>query len=98
MFSKQTLIVLLVGFNLLLAAALIVASQPPNQAFAQPGGRGAGYVCVTATVSGQSYDALFLLDQGRRKLHAFYPSVGTGELRYAGFRDLQDDFRADAKP
>ncbi|HNQ21962.1 MAG TPA: hypothetical protein PKK06_02600 [Phycisphaerae bacterium] len=98
MLRKQTLIVMLAGLNLLLLAALVISATALPAAYAQPGGAGAGYIGVTAVVSGQGYEVLYLLDRPQRKLHAFYPNLQTSELAYGGFRDLKEDFRAEGTP
>lgn len=90
--SKHAVLVMLVGINLLLAAVLIFTSTPPPAAYAQAGGRPGEFVSVTAQVSGQSFDSLFLLDLRARKLHAFVPRIGNRKLQYGGYRDLAQDF------
>ena len=92
MLRKQTLLVMLVGLNLMLLAALIIGSYSLPEAYAQPGGRG-GYVCATQIVSGQGWEVLYVLDLKYRKLHAFYPRPQGPDLAWGGFRDLEQDFR-----
>lgn len=96
MFSKRSVIVLLVGLNLLLVAGLIfsVSSLPP--AFAQSAARGGGFVSVTAKAASRLYDVLYVVDTKDHKLYAFYPSGGVGSnLAWSEPRDLRQDFETD---
>ena len=93
MFRKRSLIVFLIGVNLFLLALLIVGSHAPPSAFAQQGGRAGDFSLVTAKAAGQSYDVVYVLDRPGRKLHAFYPKTLQGQFDWAGFRDLDKDFR-----
>lgn len=96
---KQSLLVLLVGVNLLLVAAMIIEAYPLPKAVAQPSGRSGDFVCVTAQVQGQAYEVLYVLDGPARKLHAFFPqNVQTRKLDYGGNRDLTRDIRDRAQP
>ncbi len=93
MLAKQSVVVLLVGFNLLLLAALLIGSYSPSAAYAQSRGGSGEFICVTAKAQGQSYDVFYVLDVQQDKLHAFYPvSTRTREHQWAGFRDLRADF------
>ena len=95
MFTKRSLLVLLVGVNVLLLALLFGTVTTLPTASAQPPGRGGGggYVCVTAKPSGQSYDVLYMVDLPTRKLHAFYPSSAQNrQMSRAEPRDLDRDF------
>ena len=94
MLTKRSLIVLLVGLNLLLAAVLALGSYSLPSAVAQAAARGRGdFMSVTAMVGGQSYDVLYVVDIANSKLHALYPpNVQTRQLSYGGFRDLKADF------
>lgn len=94
MFTRHSLIVLLVGLNLFLLALLLIGSYSLPSAYAQSGGRAGDFALVTAKVAGQSYDVVFILDRPSRKLHALYPGGGQkGRLTPAQFRDLVKDFR-----
>jgi len=91
--SKRVLIAFLVAVNVVIATALLLAVVTPPAAFAQASGRGGNFVCVTAKVRGQAYDAVYLLDRDTDRLHAFYPqNVQTRKHGYAQFRDLNADF------
>lgn len=84
---------MLAGINVILATALILASQPSTPAFAQRGARAGGFVSVTARASGQSYDVLYVLDPAGRKLYGYYPAGGRGgNLTATPPRDLAQDF------
>jgi len=92
--TKRTVIVVLVGLNLFLLAALIVGSYPPPAAYAQAGARAGDFVCVTAKAASQSYDVLYVLDVPARKLYGFYPTgPGRGKIVASPPRDLAEDFQ-----
>ena len=93
MLTKRSIIAALLGANLLLAGALILASQPTPLAQAQGAARSRGFVSVTAKASGQSYDMLYVLDVPGRKLHGYFPASGRGgRLKKTAARDLAQDF------
>ncbi len=91
MFTKRSIIVVLVGVNLLLLAALWIGSYSLPAAFAQGRARAGDFASVTAKAAGQTYDVLYILDVPARKLYAFYP---TQQLRLTSAppRDLAKDF------
>lgn len=93
MLTKRSAIVLLVGLNLLLLAALVIGSYSPPMAYAQAGRQAGGFVCVTAEVAGSTHNVLYVLDVSGRKLHAFFPTGGRGAaLDPCPPRDLLEDF------
>ena len=93
MFAKRSMIVMLVGLNLLLLAVLMLGSYSLPTAYAQVGARPGDFACVTAKVAGQTYDVLYVLDVPSRKLYAFYPTGGhTNQLAATQPRDLAQDF------
>lgn len=93
MFTRRSVIVILVGVNLLLLGLLLVGSYSLPAAHAQIGARAGDFACVTAKVAGQSYHTLFVLDVPSRKLYAFYPVDGhTNRLAASAPRDLVKDF------
>jgi len=97
MFSKRSLLTLLVGLNLVLLVLLFMGSYSGPAAFAQSArGGGGGFVSVTAKAQGQAYDALYLLDASAQTLHAFYPT-NVQQKRYVPVqpRDLSADFALD---
>ena len=90
---RSSAIFLLVIVNLGLLAALLSECFELPPAYAQPGGRGADYLCVTAKPAGQSYDVLYLLDPSAHRLHAMYPSSPPAKkLTRTEPRDLKKDF------
>ncbi len=92
--SKQTLIALLIGLNVLLAGALVVSSYSLPAAHAQTGGAGGSYVAATAAIDGQQFEILYVLDLSTRRLHAFAPTnIQTKRLEHLDERDLEADFR-----
>jgi hypothetical protein len=91
MLSKRSLLVLLVGANLLLAGLLIMEAYPMPRAEAAGPGQPGSFVCVTANAPGQSYDALFVFDDQTNSLHVLYPE-GNRSMGWGGFRRLEEDF------
>jgi hypothetical protein len=93
---KRTLIVALVGLNLMLLAALLLSAYSVPAAYAQRAGGSYNYAAVTCEVD-QAYDVLYLLDLSERKLHAFLPDRQIqSNMQHVGFRDLESDFRRGA--
>ncbi len=92
-FTKRSVIAILVGVNLILLGALMMQSYALPAAFGQGGGRPGDFVCVTAKAAGQTYDVLYVLDVPARKLYGFYPPSGQAKrLTTAPPRDLAKDF------
>ena len=90
---KRSLITSLIVANLCLLAALISVFFTLPITYAQGGGRGGDYLCVTAKPAGQSYDVLYVLEPTTQQLHAFYPgSPQSKQLSHAESRDLKKDF------
>lgn len=93
MFGKRSLVVLLVGLNLMLLAALLISSYSLPAAYAQGRGRSGDFVAVTAQALGQSYDVLYVLDVPERQLYAFYPqNTTTKQLRWTPPVDMKKAF------
>lgn len=93
MLTKRSLIVALVGLNLLLAAVLIFSLNLLPVAHAARGGRPGDYAMCTVKVH-EDFDVIYILDQQVRKLHCFVPSVNhDGKLTFAQSRDLESDVR-----
>jgi hypothetical protein len=95
---KRYVLALLVCVNLLLLTAVVLVTTAPKAAFAQTTGGGGGTLSsdfLVVSVEAQTdFDGLFILDQKARQLHAFQWDNGPKRLRYAGYRDLEQDFRA----
>ena len=93
MVTKRTLLVVLVGLNLALVAALILSLDILPRAQANPGGRPGDFAACTVKVH-EDYDGLYVVDQAKRKLHLFVPSTKMdGTLTHLQTRDLDADFR-----
>jgi hypothetical protein len=91
--TKRSAITVLIVANLCLVAALLSACFSLPDAYAQLGGRGVDYLCVTAKPAGQTYDVLYVLDPTAQQLHAFYPGLPQSkQLSWAEPRDLKKDF------
>jgi hypothetical protein len=91
---RRCILAVLVALNVALVLALVTPVRVLPAAHAQAAGaRGAGYLCVTAKPAGQTYDVLYVLDQGGQKLHAFYPANPQNrQLVRADTRDVKKDF------
>lgn len=92
--TKRGLIVVLVGLNLALGAALILSAWEPPTAMAQVAPLGQNYAVVAGEIR-DGVDALYVLDLSQRRLHVFVPNrdLNNRRLFHAGYRDLQRDFR-----
>jgi hypothetical protein len=90
--TKTAGVTLLVCVNLLLLTGIVVFGIPPKAASAQPTGLAGNYAIVAGQIQAQ-FDALYLMDLRDRTLHIFYFMKGSNELRWAGYRDLERDFR-----
>ena len=95
MLTKRSLLVFLVGVNLVLLGVLLIGTYSLPTAYAQlPPGRPGDWLAVTAKAQGQAYDVLYLLHRTDRKLYALYPtSVQRKQYEPATFRDLKKDFQ-----
>ena len=89
---RNLILATLVVLNVALLAAIAAHSTSPRRALAQPAGLSQNYLIVTAEVRDQ-YDAVYLLDARSRYLHGFWFDLGRRQYQYAGFRDLERDFR-----
>ena len=95
--SKHVLIVLLAGANLCLAACLLLTTYTPPEAVAQAIRPDGTYILVAAEAQ-EGNDVIYLVDLGRKQLHAFGAEmpVVTGRplmVRWYHTRDLARDFR-----
>jgi hypothetical protein len=93
---KSTWLSLLVCLNLLLLTGLFLISAPPATAYAQATGLAGNYMMVSAQVQ-SNYDALYVVDMRRRTMHVFLIDRGTKQLEYADYRELERDFRNNAR-
>ena len=89
---KKTLLTFLVCANLVLLTGIVLFATTPRTAQAQGTGLASNYLVVSAEIQNQ-FDALYLLDLRERTLHCFYFVKGTNNIEYAGYRDLERDFR-----
>ena len=90
--SKNAWLALLVCVNVGLLAAVCFTAYALPAAAAEGTGLAANYLMVSGEIQDQ-YDALYLLDQHERTLHAFYWDKARRELLYTDSRDLDRDFR-----
>jgi hypothetical protein len=78
--------------NLILLTGVILVGTTPRAAYAQSAGLANNYVLVTGQIQ-HEFDAIYLIDVRERTLHVFYFNKGSRELEWAGYRDLERDFR-----
>jgi hypothetical protein len=91
--SKRSVLVLLVGLNLVLLGALILSVYSPPAAYAQAPGRSGDYLLVSGRVQA-AYDAVYLFDLRNRLLHVFRAGPGQPiNVFPVDTRDLSRDFR-----
>lgn len=90
--GKSAIISCLICINLFLLTALVIFGVAPPAAVAQGTGLADQYMVVTGQIQSQ-FDALYLLDLRARTLHVFYFIKGGRDLEWAGYRDLERDFR-----
>lgn len=89
----RLLIILLVGINLALLAALLLVNPGPSIALAQAVPQAGNYVMVTGKIQ-DDFDAIYLVDLNSRTLHGFTVKNTTPhKLEYHGYRSLLADFR-----
>jgi len=90
--TKRSLIVALVGVNLVLAAALVFSLDLVPKAFADRSGRPGDFSVCTVLIK-RDAACIYIVDHQERKLHCFAPTRGKeGTLSYVQTRDLESDF------
>jgi len=90
-FTKRSLIVGLVGLNLVMAAALIFSLDMVPAAYGARSGRPGDFAVCTVKVH-KDFDVIYILDQQARLLHCFVPSTKKdGKLTFVQTRRLEDD-------
>ena len=94
---RRTLLVLLLGVNLALVAAMLFITPGPPVAHAQGVAQGGNYIMVTGKVM-DDYDALYLVDLNTRTLHVLTIDPTQRRLQYRGYRSLVADFRRATSP
>lgn len=90
--SKSTWLSLLVCVNLVLLTGLVLCTYSPPAAYAQGTSLAGDYMVVAGEIQDQ-HDALYIIELRSRMLHVLYFDRGSKSLRYAGWRDLEQDFR-----
>lgn len=90
--SKNVCLTLLICLNVLLLTAVVLCTYSPPAAYAQPTSLAHDYLIVAGEIQDE-HDALYIIDVRTRLLHVLYYQRGTNRLRYAGTRDLEQDFR-----
>ncbi len=95
MLNKKSVIVALVGLNMVLLLLLLVqtGTLALPRAMALAGGKAGNVAVVTAKPSGQSFDVVYVVDQATDQLIAFAPvNIQNGQYKHLGTRDLAKDF------
>ncbi len=92
--TKRSLVVLLVGVNLVLLATLMLWTWRLPEARAQIAPLGQNYVIVAGQIR-DGVDAVYVIDLSQRRLHVFLPNRNQANrtVLYGGYRDLQKEFR-----
>lgn len=92
--TKQSLLVLLVGVNLVLLATLVLWTWELPEARAQTAPLGQNYVMVAGQIR-TGVDALYVIDLAQRRMHVFLPNRNQASrtVFHGGWRDLQKEFR-----
>ncbi len=92
--NRRSIIVFLVGANLLLLATLILTSWRLPVAKAQAVPMATNYLMVAGEIR-DGTDALYVVDLPKRRLHVFIPNHDQNNRRliYRQYRDLEYDFR-----
>lgn len=90
---KRSIVMVLVGVNLFLLAALVYSVFPMPAAYGQRVGTAGNFMLVTGEIQ-SGYDAVYLFDVGERVVYAFtIPKGRSGEIVFQDKRDLKADFR-----
>ncbi len=95
--KRNITISLLICVNLILFTSIVFFSYSLPEANAQSTSLANDYMVVAGEIQ-DGYDALYMLDGRTRLLHVFYYDRGTRMLKYAGWRDLERDFRNNRTP
>lgn len=92
--TKKSVIVLLVGLNLILLATLVLTSWRLPAAYAQAAPLGQNFAMVAGEIR-DGVDALYVIDLSQRRMHVFIPNRNQAAktLIYSGYRDLEKEFR-----
>jgi hypothetical protein len=93
--KRPLAVILLVGVNLALLACLVHVAFPPPAAQAQAIGGAGNFLVVCGNIQ-SDYDAIYVIDLGKRVLHTFTVKKGKPEVEYRGARDLKVDFRRES--
>ena len=93
---RDATIVLLVGLNLALLAALVLSVYEPPAAMAQEAVGDSGFILISAEAELDN-EATYLLDVRNNRLHAFrttFPHLAGQAVAvgHVAFRDLKADF------
>lgn len=92
---KKAIILTLVGVNLTLLVSLALVSEPPK-AYGQSIKGGTDYLMVTGHLR-TSYDILYLVDTGKRKMVGLVVDQTSQKITPHGGRRLTVDFQAERR-
>lgn len=94
--TKRTLVILMIGVNVVLATTLGLMTFDLPRANAQVAPMGGNYVMVSAEET-ENYDALYVLDLSTRILNVFEVDRSSQQIIAVDQRDLTQDFREDKR-
>jgi hypothetical protein len=95
---KRGLIFLLIGVNVMLAAAIMFTLHTPPSALAQAVGARRGEYLLFSARADVTNDAIYLLDAGNKKIYVFRsafprnPVTGATAVAHVSTRDISRDF------
>lgn len=88
---RTPLLAALICVNIVLLGGLVTAISSPNAAQAQVS-LAHNFVVVSGEAQDE-FDVIYLIDNQTRFLHAFYFDRTSRNLKWAGYRDLELEFR-----
>jgi len=94
--GKRSIVVLLVGVNVVLLTVLIVTAWDLPKANAQAAPLASNYVMVAGVVQ-SDHDALYIIDLSARTMHVFDIDRTNRNFNLLDMRDLRRDFRAEER-
>ena len=93
--NRESIVVALVGLNLILLASIILAIHEPPAAYAQRSGRPGDYLMATVQIH-EDYAAMVVVNVPMGALLVFVPREQQGgvgaKLAFTGQRNLNADF------
>lgn len=88
---RNVVLICLVLINLSLAGMVVFKVFDVPKAAAQPIGLAGNYMMVSGSVLGKKSDVVYIIDLGKRKLHALHYDRSKQRIVHSGTRDLVRD-------